>query len=156
MIEIDIPGYRMLLLRHLALDYNGTIAHDGKLLSGVKERIAALSQKLTVHVLTADTFGTAASQLERAPCTLSVLEKTSQDVGKRDYVARLGAEATVAIGNGRNDRLMLREAVLGICVVQGEGAAAEAVRDSEVVCPTILVALDLLLNPLRLIATLRS
>ena len=35
MIAVDIPGYRELRLEHLVLDYNGTLAEDGKLLPGV-------------------------------------------------------------------------------------------------------------------------
>ena len=65
-------------------------------------------------------------------------------------------DGCVAIGNGRNDRLMLRDAVLGIALVQTEGAAAEAIANADVVCTHILDALDLLANPLRLAATLRS
>ena len=62
----------------------------------------------------------------------------------------------MAVGNGRNDRLMLKEAALGIAVLQAEGAAAEALLAADVVAPDILAALDLLLAPEGLIATLRS
>ena len=60
------------------------------------------------------------------------------------------------MGNGRNDRLMLDEAALGVVVVQREGAAVETLLAADVVCQSIVDALDLLLNPLRLKATLRS
>jgi soluble P-type ATPase len=63
---------------------------------------------------------------------------------------------TVCIGNGRNDRLMLEEAGLGIAVVQREGAAVPTVLAADVLAPDILAALDLLTHPLRLLATLRS
>ena len=36
MIAIDIPGYKKIELAHLVLDYNGTLAIDGKLIDGVK------------------------------------------------------------------------------------------------------------------------
>ena len=75
---------------------------------------------------------------------------------KRAYVARLGADRVVAIGNGRNDRMMLAAASLGIAVVQGEGAAAETLASADVVAPGIVDALDLLLFPKRLVATLRD
>ena len=65
MIEIDIPGYKKLTLTHLVLDFNGTLACDGTLLPGVADRLNALSEKLTVVVLTADTFGKAAGELCR-------------------------------------------------------------------------------------------
>ena len=77
-------------------------------------------------------------------------------MGKLKYVEQLGPDVTVSIGNGRNDRLMLEAAALGIAVVQEEGAAVQAVTAAVVVAPNILAALDLLLHPLRLVATLRS
>jgi len=42
MLEIKIPGHRILNLSHLILDYNGIIACDGHILKGVKERLADL------------------------------------------------------------------------------------------------------------------
>ena len=72
-----------------------------------------------------------------------------------EMITRLGRQATVCVGNGRNDRLMLKEAALGIAVMLDEGIAAEALLAADVVCRDILSALALLLHPLRLVATLR-
>ena len=72
MIEIDIPGNKILLLEHLVLDYNGTIAFDGALIDGVKESLAELSHMLTVHVITADTFGSVKKAIEDIDCKLAV------------------------------------------------------------------------------------
>jgi P-type E1-E2 ATPase len=156
MIEITIPGYRKLQLVHLVLDYNGTLACDGQLLPGVAERLNTLSEQMKIHVLTADTFGSVESALSEVAGELSILAPENQDVGKLRYVEQVGSEMTVCIGNGRNDRLMLKEAALGIAVLEGEGAAVETVTAADVVAPNILAALDLLLRPLRLVATLRS
>ena len=156
MLTIDIPGFKPLRLAHLVLDYNGTLACDGKLLDGVGERLQKLSQHVRIHVITADTFGTVHRAVSGIPCEIAVLPAQAQDAGKLAYVEKLGADHCACIGNGRNDRLMLRAAALGIAVVQEEGAAAEAVMSADVVIPTIRAALDLLANPLRLVATLRS
>ena len=156
MVQVTVPGHRAFQLSHLVLDYNGTLACDGRLLDGVRERLVGLSSQLQVHVVTADTFGNAASELSAIPCKLSVLPAENQHTAKLGYVKQLGAEATVCIGNGRNDRLMLEEAALGILVIQEEGAAAETLLSSDIVCRDILSALDLLGNPKRLVATLRS
>ena len=156
MLEFSIPGYKNLQLEHLVLDYNGTLACDGELLEGVEASLEALARDLQVHVVTADTFGKVRSRLENAPCTLVILPLAGQDVGKREYVQRLGSDRVAAIGNGRNDRLMLKAAALGIAVVQEEGTAAETLLAADVVCASILSAFDLLRNPLRLTATLRS
>jgi len=155
MIEIAVPGHKTLKLKYIVLDYNGTMAVDGRLIDGVKERLAELSDKLAIHVLTADTFGKVRSALEGFAAELSILPLEKQDVGKLNYIQKLGAEFAVCIGNGRNDRLMIATAALGITVVQEEGAAFETLKAADVVCTGIVPALELLLNPLRLVATLR-
>jgi len=156
MIEIDIPGNKILQLEHLVLDYNGTLAFDGALIDGVKESLAELSQMLTVHVITADTFGSVKKALEDIDCNLALIPLDHQDVAKLEYVKKLGCEKTVSMGNGFNDQLMLRESALGVAVIQGEGAAFETLASADIVCTDIKSALSLLNNPLRLIATLRS
>ncbi len=156
MIEIQIPGYNKLQLEHLVLDYNGTMAIDGKLITGVKEALIQLADKLQIHVLTADTFGKVNSEVKDIHCTLSILPEGNQDEGKLDYIKGLNPNTTVCVGNGRNDQLMLKEAALGIVLVQEEGAAVETICAADIVCPTIKSALELLTNPLRLVATLRS
>jgi soluble P-type ATPase len=156
MIEIVVPGYKTIEIEHLVLDYNGTLARDGDPLDGVRERLESLAGELTVHVITADTFGTTRDRLEGLPCELVVLSPDGQDAAKADYVRRLGSGRTAAVGNGRNDRLMLQEAELGIVVVQEEGASVDAITAADVACPDIRAALDLLARPLRLAATLRN
>lgn len=156
MISIDIPGGQKLTLEHLVLDYNGTIACDGVLIPGVAERLMDLSQHLLIHVLTADTFGTVQNALGNLPCKTVVIAKENQAQAKADYIRRLGAGSCVCVGNGRNDALMLKDAALGIAVIQTEGAATEALVAADGVTHNILDALDLLRRPLRLAATLRS
>jgi soluble P-type ATPase len=72
------------------------------------------------------------------------------------YVKDLGFDRTVCIGNGRNDRMMLKEAALGIAVILNEGACVVTLLSADVVCTSIVSALELLIYPLRLTATLRS
>jgi len=155
-MELFIPGYGELKLAHLVMDFNGTLAIDGKLISGVRDALDKLSRSLRLHVLTADTFGIANDQLEGVPCELTILSRADQQSGKLEFVQQLGAGQTAAIGNGRNDQLMLKAAELGIAVILEEGASAETLAAADVVCPSIGSALALLGNPLRLTATLRS
>jgi soluble P-type ATPase len=51
---------------------------------------------------------------------------------------------------------MLQAAALGIAVILQEGIAVETLVTADVVCKDIISALELLTNPLRLTATLRS
>lgn len=155
MLEIDIPGSDTLQLDYLVADFNGTLACDGVLLPGVRDALCRLVEKLAIHVVTADTFGCAREALAEIPCKLAVLPPDGQDSAKLRYVENLGVPNCVCIGNGRNDRLMLAAADLGIAVMQGEGAAVETLLAAKVAVPDIQTALGLLLNPQRLVATLR-
>ncbi|HOW45167.1 MAG TPA: ATPase P [Candidatus Aminicenantes bacterium] len=157
MIQVDIPGKRKKLeIEHLVLDFNGTLALDGKILPGVAENLRRLAKAVKVHIVTAGTFGGVEEQVAGIPCILKVLSGPAQTRQKAGYVKTLGSGKTACVGNGRNDRDMLRQAALGILVVQEEGAAAESLMAADVVCRDIASALGLLLNPLRLKATLRS
>jgi soluble P-type ATPase len=153
---ISIPGYGVLDLQYMVMDYNGTLAVDGAPVPGVKDVLCELAEHLELHVLTADTFGKAKAGLEGIPCRLSILSEKDQHTGKMDYVKSLGAQQTVSIGNGRNDHLMLQASALGIAVILEEGASAQTLQSADVVCTSIVSALSLLIHPLRLIATLRS
>ena len=57
MIELNIPGRGLMQLQHLVCDVNGTLAVDGQLPDGLGRAITALRDRLTVHLLTADTHG---------------------------------------------------------------------------------------------------
>jgi soluble P-type ATPase len=70
-------------------------------------------------------------------------------------VRALGPSGVTAIGNGANDVGMLREAELGIAVLGHEGLAREAAEAADVLVASVHGALDLLLRPKRLLATLR-
>ncbi len=155
MIEIDIPGFGELSLEHLVLDYNGTLAIDGYPVPGIDLRLRSLSEKLKIHVVTADTFGTAKERLADTPCKVIILPVEGQDVAKADYVKTLGAGVTAAIGNGRNDTGMLDTARLGIAVILEEGASAAAIGAADIVMTSIEDAFDLFTEPRRLVATLR-
>ncbi len=156
MITVQIPGGENLQLSHLVLDYNGTLALDGDLIAGVAEKIHELAIHLQLHVITADTHGTVAEKLKGLPCTLRIIGSDTQDRQKQAYVQSLGAEKVVAIGNGRNDGLMLQTAALGIVLVQGEGAGMAAIIHADIMCTDIVDAFALLLKPDRLKATLRN
>lgn len=156
MLNIDVPGWNRLVLEHLVLDFNGTLALDGKLLPGVRERLDGLAPALKIHVLTADTFGSVQDQMRGIACAASVIPASEQARAKAAYVEALGPSGCVAVGNGRNDALMLEAAALGIALLQEEGAAPGTLAAADVVCRSIRDALDLLAHPLRLAATLRG
>jgi P-type E1-E2 ATPase len=154
-LEIAIPGEDPLVLRHLVLDLNGTLARDGALLSGVAERVVALAPRIATVLVSGDTFGTAAAVAMTLGCRHIGLEATRQGAQKLLVVEGFGPAHVVMIGNGRNDAPALAAAALGICVLGPEGAAAEALSAARVVVGSPTDALDLLAHPDRLVATLR-
>ena len=156
MIEINIPGRGMLQFEHLVSDVNGTLAVDGVLIDGLARRIAFLRDRLTVHLLTADTHGRQAVIDRQLNLTATRLSGGNEQEQKRAYVEKLGSKRVVALGQGANDAAMLKEAGLGICVISPEGSAVETLLSADLVVPDILAAFDLLDKPLRIVATLRK
>ncbi|NPV90923.1 MAG: hypothetical protein HPY50_09135 [Firmicutes bacterium] len=156
MLKVDIPGSDTLELHYLVLDYNGTLAEDGEILEGVEERIRFLADYLKIYIITADTFGLVKEYCSRLPVEIVKISGTGGYSQKEKFVKKLGPDRVVAIGNGFNDHLMLEASWLGILVIGSEGAAARSILNSDVVCRSIEEALDLLIHPQRLVATLRT
>ena len=155
MLNIKIPGRDELTLRHLVLDYNGTIAEDGNIIEGIRPRLDVLSRDLSIYVITADTHGTAAKKCEGLP--LQVLTFPTTEVGriKAEEAQKLSG-GVITIGNGYNDIQMSDVADLSICVMGKEGCCGALLMHTDVVVTSIEDALDLLLIPGRLRATLRT
>ncbi|UCE82020.1 MAG: HAD family hydrolase [Deltaproteobacteria bacterium] len=156
-LNLEIPGWGLLRLRQGLFDLNGTLCLDGILPETVQERLHRLQDILEVYVITADTHGTVADLVrDFADLEIARIQAGNEAWQKRALLERLGASHTVALGNGANDALMLRGACLGICVMQGEGISSRALLASDVLVRSAEEALDLLLKPDRLVATLRS
>ncbi|UCE35229.1 MAG: HAD hydrolase family protein [Deltaproteobacteria bacterium] len=155
MIHLTVPGRGTYTLEHLILDLNGTVSVDGRIVRGVKERLRELSRELEITVVTADTNRNAERLVADLPVSIQTIRENQENEQKLAVVLEKGKEHTVSIGNGCNDVSMLRESAIGICVLGREGASPEVLMASDVVAPTINDALDLLLKPQRLRATLR-
>lgn len=156
MIEIDIPGTGSLSLKHLVLEYSGTLALDGNLIPGAREVLGQLASKLEIHILTVDSFGHAHENLDDLAVRLTVISGSDQTEAKLEYVRGLGADSVVAIGNGRSDRKMLEAAAIGIFTIQKQGGAVRTLGRADIVTTSVLEALELLRYPRRLIDTLAS
>jgi P-type E1-E2 ATPase len=155
MIEIYIPGRGVMQLHDVVCDVNGTLAFNGQLIDGVSEALKKIRRQLDLHLLTADTFGQQGTIDVILDLTAVRIEPGDESTAKADYVTKLGASRVVAIGQGANDVGMLQAAAVGICVLSPEGTSGEAIRAADIVMPDVLSALDLVLNPQRLVATLR-
>jgi soluble P-type ATPase len=156
MITIEIPGTPNLTIEHLVLDFNGTLAVDGVIINGVLEMLDQLARQVEIHILTADTFGTVATQMCGLHFKIMIAPESRQDLFKVEYVRKLDRTNVACIGNGRNDRLMMQEAALSIAVLQDEGAAAETIAAAHIVCTSISSALSLFTKHKRIAATMRN
>ena len=142
-MKLVIPEYKTLELDTIFLDMNGTIAVDGVIPPSVKERLIALSEQFRIYVLTADTHGNAKAQCEGLPVILETFPTGN-------------AKRCVAIGNGRNDEWMLKEAALSIAVMDREGVYGKLLKNADLCVRSMQDGLDLLLYPGRIIAGLRG
>jgi soluble P-type ATPase len=155
MISLNIPGFGHLSVKHAVFDYNGTLARDGMLLPQVTEKLVSLRDKLDIHILTADTFGKVRDSCAPYPFTIEIIEAGNESEQKEDYIRKLGAKNVIAFGNGNNDVKMLHAAACGIVIIEAEGTAIRAVLAADLCVRNINEGLDVLLNPLRLKASLR-
>lgn len=155
-MQLLIPGFNKKEFNHLIMDFNGTIALDGDVLEGVKDRLEALSKYIKIHVVTGDTHGNVKDRLKDFPCEIIIIPTTNQTIEKAKYIDSLEPLKTIAVGNGRNDGLMLKKAGLGVSVIQKEGLFTETLKNSDIIYSDINDFLDALLKPARLKATLRD
>ena len=79
-----------------------------------------------------------------------------QRAAKRAFLETCGADTAVVIGNGRNDEALMAGAALSIVVIGDEGCVPGTLAAADVVCANVRDALDLLIVPTRLVATLRA
>jgi P-type E1-E2 ATPase len=156
MLKLDIPTHGLFHLEYLLLDLNGTIALDGELLPGFSAHLGRLKNILEPWLISADTQRTLAVIADSLSIRSKRLDSGEEARQKADLVKELGAHKVVAIGNGANDVEMLRQAALGIAVIGGEGLAAKCLGAADIVVLNIEAALDLLIYPRRLLATLRA
>lgn len=156
MIELNIPGRGLIQLEHLVCDVNGTLAVDGQLLEGVKQRLSVLRDRLSLHLLTADTHGKQNTIDQQLNLKAVRIQPGNEDEQKAQYIRQLGAETVVAIGQGANDAGMLQAAGLGICILSVEGTAVKTLLAADLVAGNIIEALEMLEKPLRIVATLRK
>jgi soluble P-type ATPase len=155
-MRIDIPSWGNIDIENIVIDLDGTIAVDGKVFLEVKEKINSLSGQGKIYILTADTQGTANEEILGMNVELIKIPEEDSKQGKFDFLKTLNLEMTVAIGNGSNDQIILKEAALGIAVLGDEGVSVSAIKSADIVVKNIQNALDLLLKPKRLMATLRE
>ncbi|KNZ41585.1 HAD family hydrolase [Acetobacterium bakii] len=156
MIILDIPGYETIQVKSVTFDFNGTLAADGILVPGVSERLVKLANLANIYILTANTFGTAGDQCRDLPVKMEIFSNANISEKKMNFVEKIGPETTIAIGNGRNDRLMFEKSALSIIVMGKEGCYIKSMLTADIIVNNPIDAIDLLLKSDRIVATLRT
>lgn len=154
MIKFSIPGREDIEIKAVVFDYNGTIAVDGKLIEELKPKFEELAKLVDLYVLTADTFGTVADECKGLPLEIKRFPEGAVNPQKAKIVKDLG-EGVCAVGNGFNDKEMFKEADLAICVLEKEGICPAVLTDTDILVKNAVDALDMLLEPKKIKATLR-
>ncbi|HOD75816.1 MAG TPA: HAD family hydrolase, partial [Syntrophorhabdaceae bacterium] len=131
MISVSVPGWGDLDIEYLVIDYNGTCAFDGKMKESVKEMLERVSRYIKVFIITSDTYGNIDSEGNTIGFSIIKVGKESSAQEKAKIIKELGPEKIVAIGNGSNDVLMLKEASLGIGVIGEEGCSKDVLREAD-------------------------
>ncbi len=157
MIVFQIPGMGEIEIRNVVFDLNGTLSMNGNIALEVQEKIRQLSRKVKMFIMSSDTRGNLEELAEMLGVDWRRVEMSSspESVAKERFVEELGSENTIAVGNGKNDELMLKRAKLGIAVLGEEGACSSAILNADIIVVNPLHALELILDPQRIVATLR-
>ena len=154
-MKYDIPGTGIIEISNLCLDYNGTIAYEGKLIEGVEEKISKLKNDLDIYVLTADTYGTTKKECEKLGINIVTFDRENASECKERIVKELKGN-TVSFGNGYNDIQMFNNSKISVAIIGGEGVYSGLLSHSTIAVNNILDAFNLLLDKNKLKATLRN
>lgn len=154
MRTITVPGWGSAELENLVLDLNGTLTESGDFIPGVIDYLEKMrAEGFRIYVLSGDTRGAIKQGLEKPADVEAVITRTADE--KKDFVESIGAERTVCVGNGNIDVEMFKAARLSICTIQAEGATLQAMLAADIVVTHINQAFEILLDPSKMIATLR-
>ena len=153
-MKYNPAGVEEIELTNIILDLNGTLAVNGIIVDGVKERIQKLKQLgYEVYLFTGDQRGNAAAQA--AKLGIKVKKAISSDE-KEKLTKELETEKTVSIGNARIDIGAFKPCALRIGTLQGEGIHTEILEHIDLLVPSVNNALDLLIDPNIFNATMRK
>lgn len=157
MKEIDIPNYGKLIIKNIIFDLNGTLQFKGKISEAVVNKIEQLKEFYNIYLLSADTRGNLKELAKKLNVSYIKInpKKITEAEAKNNELIKLNKDNTIVVGNGNNDALMLKNAVISITVLGEEGATVKSILNSDVVVPNPISALDFLLDEKIMSGTLR-
>jgi soluble P-type ATPase len=153
---ITVPGIGEYEIENIVFDYNGTIAIDGIIIEGIMDKIVKLSNEFNVYIVTADTFKTVENAFKNTVINVHIIGKNNESQDKKEFIKKVGSNKTIALGNGRNDELMLKEAIISIAVLNDEGISVKTLNNADFLIKDINNFFDMIDEPKKLIAILRK
>jgi soluble P-type ATPase len=154
MISIQRPGMESLDIHFVLIDFEGTLAMDGRVHPKAKDKVNLLSKRAAITILTKSNREKVEETLTKMKVEILSVTEGDSSQQKLNILQRLGPHQTAVIGNGLDDVRIMEQAGLGMCVIGKEGSSAEAMAKADLVVTNVLDALDFLLKPLRQRATL--
>lgn len=144
-------------IENVVFDLNGTLSMGGNITPEVQEKIHQLSKKVKIFLLSSDTRGNLKDIGEKLGVNWHRVNDSSlsENVVKEKFVEKLGAENTIAVGNGKNDEFMLKKAKIGIAVIGEEGASVSTLLSADIIVTHPEDSLELILDPQKIVATMR-
>jgi len=153
---INVPETGKYEIENIVFDYNGTIAINGEIISGVLEKIVKLTELFNVTIITADTFNTVRKAFKGTNVNIHVIDNENGTIQKKEFIKNIGSNKTIALGNGRNDQLMLKEAIISIAILNDEGVSLKALNNADFLLKDINHFFEMIEEPKKLIAILRK
>lgn len=153
-MNFEIPGQGNVDIKTLILDLNGTLAVNGQLVEGVKEKLDSLKEKgLQIILFSGNTRGNA----QQIANELGIdFQQASNAAQKSKLIEKYEPMKCVTIGNGLIDEMILNKARIAIVTIQAEGVHIKSLMAADIAVPNIHDALELLLDEKKIIATLRK
>jgi soluble P-type ATPase len=158
MKNISIPKFGKLHIENVIFDINGTIQFQGEITDQVVEKIKILKEIYNIYLISSDTRGNLKDIAKRLSVDYVKInaENMTDAKAKSEELNKLGKNSTIAVGNGNNDALMLKNAGLGILIIGSEGAGTKSLKNADVVFTSPIDVIDFLMDEKAMIATLRG
>ncbi|TXT66486.1 MAG: putative Haloacid dehalogenase [Promethearchaeota archaeon] len=152
-----IPNVGTLKISTILFDINGTLQFQGKVSAQLIKLFKRLKMEFNVILISSDTRGNLKNIANKLGTTYIRInpENQTDTEAKNMELIRIGKEHTIAVGNGRNDALMLKNAALGILILGSEGASTKSLLNSDIVFTNPIDAIHFLLDEKAVVATLR-
>lgn len=152
-MKYNINGVGEIEINTIVMDINGTLALRGKIITGVKNKLSELKEKgFKLILVSSDQRGNAqeiANDLEIEFYAAKTLEE------KAEFMQSLNPENTAAIGNARIDIGLFKNAKLSIATLQAEGIHTGIIKHVDIIVPSIIDALNLLLDKYTVESTMK-